>query len=72
MYASKLIRRGKKAASLGIPLVASKKDFEQEQAPLYPYAVIAMDKPVPFEYVDALGGIQSGDYTIPEAMQCIP
>jgi hypothetical protein len=50
----------KKAAHLGIPLVCSKADFEKEVDTLYPYEVFAKEKPVPFEYVDALHGKQKG------------
>ena len=59
----------KKAAQLGIPLVVSRSDFEHEEASLYPYEVSAKEKPVPFEYVDAKKGIESGPYVIEKALQ---
>ena len=58
----------KKAANLGIPLVVSDKDFEKEKAQAYPHPVHAKQKPVPFEYVDALNGMQEKGYTIPNPM----
>lgn len=59
----------KKAANLGIPLVASKADFKKEKGRPYPYVLYAKEKPVPFEYVDALGNIQAGPYFIDDAVQ---
>ena len=59
----------KKAASLGIPLVVSRSDFEEEEASKYPHEVEAKDKPVPFEYVDAKNGIESGPYVIDNPLQ---
>ena len=56
----------KKANLLGIPLVVSPADFEEEHANKYPQPIHAKAKPVPYEYVDALGGLQSGPYTIRE------
>ena len=58
----------KKAKDLGVPLVVSPTDFEKEQAKPYPCALKAKDKPVPFEYVDALSGLQSGPYQISQAL----
>ncbi len=59
----------KKAATLGVPLVVSPSDFEKEQAQTYAFAIEAKGKPVPFEYVDALGGLQSGAYKIGSCLQ---
>ena len=59
----------KKAANLEIPLVVSRKDFENDPCKIYPYAVHAKQKPVPFEYVDALNGIQDRDYVIQNPLQ---
>jgi hypothetical protein len=58
----------KKANLLGVPLVVSPKDFEKEQAEKYPLSIQAKAKPVPYEYVDALGGLRSGPYTISNAL----
>jgi hypothetical protein len=58
----------KKAGLLGVPLVVSSADFEKEQAEEYPLSIQAKAKPVPFEYVDALGGLHSGPYTIGKAL----
>ena len=58
----------KKAELLGIPLVVSPEDFEKEQAKPYPLSIKAKAKPVPFEYVDALGSLKSGAYTIDIAL----
>ncbi len=59
----------KKAELLGVPLVVSSSDFENEEAKPYAYEVEAKDKPVPFEYVDALEGLQSGAYKIGKTQQ---
>ncbi len=58
-----------KAKLLRVPLVVSPSDFENEQAKPYDYALEAKDKPVPFEYVDALNGLQSGSYRIGKCLQ---
>lgn len=58
----------KKASLLGVPLVVSPNDFENEKAKSYPVAIEAKDKPVPFEYVDALAGLRSGGYKISNAL----
>ena len=58
----------KKASLLAIPLVVSPADFEIEQAKKYPLSIQAKAKPVPFEYVDALGGLRNGPYTISNAL----
>lgn len=59
----------KKAAMLGVPLLVSPSDFEKEQAEPYAHFIEAKDKPVPFEYVDALRGIQRGPYMISNTLQ---
>ncbi len=53
----------KKARAMGIPLVASKHD-EGTLAKPYNRTACAKQKPVPFEYVDALNGRQEGEYVI--------
>ncbi len=58
----------KKADALGVPLVVSSSDFERETAEKYPLFIEAKDKPVPYEYVDALSGLQKGTYTIQDAL----
>jgi hypothetical protein len=58
----------KKADLLGVPLVVSPADFEAEQAKPYPLSIHAKTKPVPYEYVDALGSLQSESYTIGNAL----
>ena len=62
----------KKADQLGVPPVVSSADFEKEQAEKYPLSIQAKAKPVPFEYVDALGGLRSGPYTIGDALHINP
>ena len=62
----------KKAGQLGVSLIVSPTDFENEQAEKYPLSILAKAKPVPFEYVDALGGLQSGPYTIGDALHINP
>ena len=67
---SDLIREGalRKAKALGLPLVASSKDY-QDLCHLTPYPnrLKSMGGPVPYEYVDALGGIQNnGEFSIDE------
>lgn len=54
----------KKAAYLGIPLVTSVSEFDNSSGIMYPSSIHAREKPVPFEYVDALGGQQEGSYSI--------
>ena len=54
----------KKALALGIPLVCSYNDFEKEKLEAYPHQIVAKEKPVSFEYVDALGGRKDGPYRI--------
>ena len=62
----------KKAGLLGVPLVVSPADFEKEQAKKYPFSIQAKAKSVPFEYVDALGGLCNGPYTIGNALHINP
>ena len=62
----------KKAGLLGVPLVVSPADFEKEQASKYPLSIQAKAKPVPYEYVDALGGLHSGPYTIGHVLHINP
>ena len=61
----------KKAALLGVPLVVSPNDFDKERAEPYPFSIEAKNKPVPFEYVDALGGLLTGSYIISHALHII-
>lgn len=58
----------KKARQLGIALVVSPSDFEHESARRYPLSIQAKAKPVPYEYVDALVGLESGPYVINNAL----
>jgi hypothetical protein len=58
----------KKAILLGVPLVVSPADFEAEQAKPYTLSIEAKSKPVPYEYVDAVGGLRSYSYTIVNAL----
>ena len=58
----------KKADLLGVPLVVSPEDFKEERAKPYPLSIQAKAKPVPYEYVDALDGLQSGPYIIDKAL----
>lgn len=55
-----------KAKNMGLPLVASSKDYrELKQIPTYPHDIEALGGPAPFEYVDALGEIaKNGKFTI--------
>ena len=62
----------KKAGLLGVPLVVSPADFEKEQAKKYPLSIQAKAKRIPFEYVDALGGLHSGPYIIGNALHIHP
>jgi len=57
-----------KAKIMGLPLVASIKDYpELAKNAVYPGALKALGGPAPYEYVDALGGIQKdGQFSIPE------
>jgi hypothetical protein len=59
----------KKAAILGIPLVISRRDFDHKHASPYPHAIEAKEKSVPFEYVDAKNGIETGPYVIDDVLQ---
>lgn len=62
----------KKANLLGIPLVVSPEDFENDRAKPYPLSIHAKANPVPYEYVNALAGLQSGPYTIDNALHIKP
>ena len=62
----------KKVGRSGVPLVVSPTDFEKEHAEKYPLYIQAKAKPVPFEYVDALGGLESGPYAIRNALHINP
>ena len=58
-----------KAEAMGIPLVASAKDYKLPEAKKYPGVLASLGGPAPFEYVDALSGIQpNGVYSIPESL----
>jgi hypothetical protein len=58
-----------KAEYLNIPLVASARDYILPETKRYPGLLKALGGPAPFEYVDALGGIQRGGiYTISESL----
>ena len=52
--------------------MVSPADFEKEQAKKYPLSIQAKSKQVPFEHVDALGGLKSGPYTIGDALHINP
>lgn len=55
-----------KAQSLGVALTLSANDYTDFNAIKYPGALKALGGPAPYEYVDALGGIQKdGIYSIP-------
>lgn len=54
----------KKARELRVPLVTTSSDFKNEFAKRFFSPVYAYDKPVPFEYVDALRGKESVHYVI--------
>ena len=57
-----------KAQSMGIPLAASARDYSDLNAKKYPGVLKSLGGPAPYEYVDALRGIQGGGfYTIPES-----
>ncbi len=59
-----------KARAMDLPLVvAGSKDFPgREKSPIYPGVLESLGGPVPFEYVDAVGGVHSnGKFTIPES-----
>ena len=60
----------RKAEELGVPLVASSKDYPDviKTHPRYPHALQALGGPAPYEYVDALSGIQKdGKFSINES-----
>ncbi len=58
-----------KAQVMGIPLVASAPDYRALKADKYPETLLALGGPVPYEYVDALVGIQKdGIYSIKESV----
>lgn len=59
----------KKARDLGVSLVTTNSDFEDEAAKPFFSSVYAHEKPVPFEYVDALRGKQLGTYAIKEVLE---
>jgi hypothetical protein len=62
---SDLILRGcvEKAKEMGLPLVASPKEAPEKAS--YSESLCALGGPAPFEYVDALSGIQkNGEFTI--------
>ncbi len=62
----------KKAELLSVPLVVSPSDFENERAKPYTFSIEAKDKPVPFEYVDALGGLRTNGYKIEKSLRIDP
>ncbi len=59
----------KKANSLGVPLLISPLDFDNHIGKAYQHPILAGNKPVPFEYVDALGGRHPGPYEINNVRQ---
>jgi len=57
-----------KAQSMGVALTASVEDYRDLNAKIYPGALESLGGPAPYEYVDALIGIQEGGvYTIPKS-----
>lgn len=54
----------KKATALGVPLVFKKGEYGSHEGISYPLNLCAGEKPVPFEYVDALKNILKGPYKI--------
>ncbi len=57
-----------KAQSMGIALATNASDYRDLNANKYPGALKALGGPAPYEYVDALRGIQNGGiYSIPQS-----
>ncbi len=57
-----------KAQAMGIPLVASASDYKNLKTDKYPETLYSLGGPAPYEYVDALGGIQdNGIYVLKES-----
>jgi hypothetical protein len=58
-----------KAQAMGVTLTASSGDYHDLDMDPYPEPLHALGSPVPYEYVDALSGIQkNGTYTIPNSL----
>jgi len=57
-----------KAKQMGLPLLASRKDYPglTQNQPIYPNSIQSLEGPAPYEYVDALGDIQlHGAFDVP-------